>query len=302
MRAAERARTVEPMFYNHIRRGAPDAPARRLTFTTRALAVSAAGVLLLTGASSAMAQTPSPAGAVDPDIANGTAQQQLDGARQRWQAAHISDYHYTVERVCFCVPSFRGPATIVVRDDAPLDPPASFEDVATIPKLHAIVQQAIDDRVERLGVTYDALGVPQSISIDPRLMIADDEITYRITGFTVDPRSRLLVAFHRTGGLIGVDDRLSVARDGLAIRTARDGVPHEFHLSAADLTELNAVLEAADFPSLKPVYRPPFPVSDGFTYTLTYRSKTVEASEGAIPPALEAPIAVLSRLFDGSSA
>ncbi|MGI9097404.1 MAG: DUF6174 domain-containing protein [Solirubrobacteraceae bacterium] len=151
------------MLYNHIRRGAPGAPARRLTFSTRALAVGAAGVLLLTGASSAMAQTPSPAGAVDPDIANGTAQ-------------------------------------------------------------HAIVQQAINDRVERLGVTYDARGVPQSISIDRRLMIADDEITYRITGFTVDPRSRLLVAFHRTGGFIGVDDRLSVARDGLAIRTARTGV------------------------------------------------------------------------------
>ena len=162
------------------------APARRLTHDMRALAVGAAAVLLLTGASSAMAQAPSAPGAVDPGIANGRAQQQLDAARQRWQAAHISDYHFTVERVCFCVPSFRGPATIVVRDGAPLAPPASFEDVATVPRLHAIVQQAIDDRVERLTVAYDARGVPQSISIDRSSMIADDEITYRVTGFTVD--------------------------------------------------------------------------------------------------------------------
>jgi hypothetical protein len=262
-----------------------------------ALAVAAAAVLLLsTGASSAMAQAPA-SGTVDPGIANGTAQRQLDAARQRWQAAQISDYHYTVERVCFCAPSFRGPATIVVRNDKPLAPPASFEDIATIPRLHAIVQQAINNQVERLNVTYDTRGVPLTISIDRRVMIADDEITYRITGFTVDPRSRLLVSFHRTGGFIGVDDRLSVAPDGLAIRTARDGVPHEFHLSAADLTELTAVLEAADFPSLKPEYRPEFPVSDGFTYTITFRDKTVVASEGAIPPELEAPIALLSRLF-----
>jgi len=162
------------------------APARRLTHNMRALAVAAAAGVLLTGASSAMAQAPSPVSAVDPDIANGTAQQRLDTARQRWQAARTRDYHFTVKRVCFCAPSFRGPVTIVVRDDVPLAPPASFEDVATVPRLHAIVQEAIDDRVERLAVAYDARGVPLSISIDRSSMIADDEITYHVTGFTVD--------------------------------------------------------------------------------------------------------------------
>jgi hypothetical protein len=114
-------------------------------------------------------------------------------------------------------------------------------------------------------------------------------------------RSRL-VTYHRTGGFLGLDDQLSVARNGLAIRTGRDGVPEEFFLSAADLTELERVLEAADFPSLKPLYRPPFPLSDGFTYTLTYRNKTVVALEGGVPAALERPISVLDRLLDGASA
>jgi len=272
------------------------ASARRSTFSACALAATA--VLVLTaGASSATAQAP-----VDPGIADGTAQQQLDAAKLRWQAANVSNYHYTVERRCFCVPSFVGPATIVVRDDLPQATPAGFEDIAAVPRLHAIVQKAIDDRVERLGVAYDARGVPLSIAIDRSSMIADDEITYLVSDFTVDPRSRLIVAYQRTGGFIGVDDRLSVARNGRAIRTERGGAPEEFDVSPADLSELQDVLEAADFPSLKPVYKPPFPISDGFVFTITYRSKTVVAFEGAVPAALEPPIAVLSRLFAGSPA
>ena len=168
--------------------GPASTPANRHFPAIRAVAMAAAAALLLTGASSAMAQAPS--GAVDPSIANGTAQQQLDAARQRWQAAHIRDYHFTVERLCFCTPTFRGPATIVVRNDAPLTPPPTFEDIATVPRLQAIVQQAIDDRVERLTVSYDARGVPLSIVIDGSSLIADDEISYIVTGFTVDrPRS-----------------------------------------------------------------------------------------------------------------
>jgi hypothetical protein len=148
--------------------------------------MTAAAVVLLTAAGSATAQAQVPTHPVDPDIANGTAQQQLNAARQRWQAAHIGDYHFTVERLCFCPPSFRGPATIIVRNGAPLAPPAEFTEVATIPRLHTIVQKAINDRVERLDVTYDTRGVPLSISIDVSSMIADEETAYRITNFTVD--------------------------------------------------------------------------------------------------------------------
>jgi hypothetical protein len=154
---------------------------RRLTIPGLAAAVAA---LLLTGASSAMAQAPSHP--VDPSITNGSAQQQLDGARQRWQTAQIHDYRFTVERLCFCPPPARGPVTIVVRNDTPLAPPAEFDQVATIPKLHAVVQQAINDRVERLTVSYDARGVPLSIAIDVSSMIADEETAYTVSAFTID--------------------------------------------------------------------------------------------------------------------
>jgi Family of unknown function (DUF6174) len=280
------------------RSGAGAAAPPRRSFVTFALGMAAAAVLLLSAAAStAMAQAPS--GAVDPAIADGTAQQRLDAAKQRWQAAGIEDYRFTVERQCFCVPSFRGPVAIVVRGGVPdAATPAAFQDVATVPRLHAIVQQAIDDRVERLDVRYDRRGVPLSISIDHSSMIADDEIAYVVSGFTVDPRPRLLVDYHRTGGFIGVDDRLSVTPSGLATRTERGGAPEQFQLSPAQLGELKDALDAADFPSLKPVYKPPFVLSDGFVYTITHQGRTVVVFEEAtVPAGLEAAIAVLSQLF-----
>ncbi len=197
------------------------APERRLTRNVRAAAVAAAAVVLLTGASSATAQAQLPAHPVDPQIADGTEQAQLDAARQRWQLAGINDYHFNIERVCFCLPAFRGPVAIVVRDGVPLAPPAEFQNVATVPRLHAVVQKAINDRVERLDVGYDARGVPVSISIDVSKMIADEETVYHITDFTVDrPRhyakGDVLLRLHWEGPG-GDATRTLVCRDGVLI-------------------------------------------------------------------------------------
>jgi Family of unknown function (DUF6174) len=194
-------------------------PERRLTRNVRSAAMAAAAAVLLTGALSATAQAQAPTHPVDPHIVDGTAQQQLNAARQRWQAAHVGDYHFTVERLCFCAPASRGPATIVVRDGAPLAPPAAFADVATVPRLHAVVQKAINDQVERLDVTYDARGVPLSISIDVSSMIADEETAYRITDFTVDsPRyfakGDIRLRLHWEGPR-GNATRTLVCRDGV---------------------------------------------------------------------------------------
>lgn len=98
------------------------------------------------------------------------------------------------------------------------------------------------------------------------------------------------------------DDRLSVGRDGRVIVTAIGGASDVFFLSSADLTKLVKVLEAANFPSLKPLYKPPFVISDGFEYTLTYRGKTVVVLEGGTPAELEAPIALLDGLLGRPSA
>jgi len=109
--------------------------------------------------------------------------------------------------------------------------------------------------------------------------------------------ARRLVDYHRQGGLLGFDDRLTVSRSGLAIHTPRSGVARGFRLSVAELAELGAALDAADFPSLASEYLPPFPVADGFTYTIAHRGTTVVTADGAVPAALEPPIAVLNRLL-----
>jgi hypothetical protein len=157
----------------------------RLRVLVGLCAMLATLLVALAVASSASADVPA-AGAVDPRIADGTAQAELDAAMARWDQAGIADYHFTVERFCFCAPAFRGPATIVVRGSEALAPTAPFEDVATVPKLHAVVQKAIGDRVERLDVQYDDRGVPVSIQVDPSTMIADEELSYGVTDFTVD--------------------------------------------------------------------------------------------------------------------
>jgi hypothetical protein len=117
-----------------------------------------------------------------------------------------------------------------------------------------------------------------------------------------DPRPSLLVSYHRTGGFIGVDDRLSITSDGHVTRTDRTGATAEFDLSPAALSELQDALEAADFPSLKKVYKPPFVVSDGFDFTITSHGRTVVVfAEADIPPALAAVIDRLSQIFGAGS-
>jgi hypothetical protein len=167
-----------------------------------------------------------PVGGVDPTIANGSAQQALDAARAQWQQAGVVDYHYTVERICFCAPAFRGPAAIVVRNGQALSPPSQFEEVATVPKLHAVVQDAIDDQVERLDVEYGPDGVPLSIEVDPSTQIADEEVSFRVTGFGADrPRAFAkgdLAVHLRWRGPGGDASRLLVCRDGVLLSNWAD--------------------------------------------------------------------------------
>jgi hypothetical protein len=137
-----------------------------------AVAVAAA----LVGAAPAAAA--GPGDTVDPKIADGTAQRELDAARARWRAFDVDTYRYRAHLECFCGPSTIAPAVLVVRDGRPVDPPRRLRRIATIPRLFRQVQRAIDDRVAALTVRYGKRGVPRTVRIDPSLMIADEEISY----------------------------------------------------------------------------------------------------------------------------
>jgi hypothetical protein len=109
--------------------------------------------------------------------------------------------------------------------------------------------------------------------------------------------ARQLVDYHRSGGIAGLDDRLTISRSGVGVHTPRSGVPRVFRISPATLADLQRALDAADFQSLDPVYRPTTPIADAFTYTITHLGRTVVASDGAVPTPLAPVIDELDRLL-----
>ncbi len=142
----------------------------------------AAGVL---GAHPAAGQAP-PAptfdrGEPDASITDGSAQRKLDRARRRWKRAGIHNYRFEVSVLCFC--ATRGPVVVFVRNDRPVDAPASVRDIATVRRLHRAVQRAIDRKVPSLAVRYDRRGIPRDIGIDNIERAVDDEVTYRVGFF-----------------------------------------------------------------------------------------------------------------------
>ena len=111
---------------------------------------------------------------MDPHIADGSAQAALDKARARWKALKIRSYDYEVRRTCFCpISSWK---VIKVRGGAPTKKSvATAEDLATVPRLHRVIQQAIDAKAHQLTVQYGARGVPTQISVDSIQYLADEE-------------------------------------------------------------------------------------------------------------------------------
>jgi Family of unknown function (DUF6174) len=150
-------------------------------------------ILLVALAAPAAAQSPPapqpfPRDEPDPSIRDGSAQRALDRARKRWRRADIHNYRFELSRSCFCPPTDQ--PIIFVRNDRPLNATGSTRHVATVPRLHRRVQDAIDDGVADLGVRYDRRGIPREISIDGHRMIADDEVAYGVERFWRGTRGR----------------------------------------------------------------------------------------------------------------
>jgi hypothetical protein len=121
---------------------------------------------------------------------------QLQLARQRWAAQHLSNYRYVVQVGCFCPAEVTEPTRIEVRNDAPVaitnlrtgqpDPSPSFQDIATIDQLFVVIQHALTRGADDIKVQYDATyGYPHSIMVDFHRNATDDEISYLVDQFEV---------------------------------------------------------------------------------------------------------------------
>jgi len=123
---------------------------------------------------------------------SGAAQDDLDSARHLWTSARPTAYETVVRRSCYCanVDPYRvqvdgAAVTSAVRlspdgVETPIDP-ADYPSWFTVEGLFTVVQDAIDQHVDRLETQYDdRLGHPLHIAIDPHAGTSDDETTYEV--------------------------------------------------------------------------------------------------------------------------
>ena len=107
----------------------------------------------------------------------------------------MSDYQFTIARVCECAPESAGPVVVEVRDGVvsertyasgiSVDP--QYSDLFTsVPGLFDLIDEAIRRDAAGLAVRYNAsYGYPESIQIDWVAGAVDDEVSYRITDFAL---------------------------------------------------------------------------------------------------------------------
>lgn len=122
----------------------------------------------------------------DPRIADGTAQRELDEARAAWRAYGERHYRMRIRTSCFCAPDIRRARSIEVLNGRPVErAPVHLRAYATVWRLFARVQDAIDDEVAGLTAEYDAHGVPRTIFVDVSHTIADEEHGVDVVRFRV---------------------------------------------------------------------------------------------------------------------
>lgn len=127
----------------------------------------------------------------------------LDSSLNKWGQENYSHYAFIVDRSCFCPGGFY-PAMVVVEADTvstALDPntnkPIPIDSLTggadksysnfypTIDDLFELIEDARQQDADILEVTYnDEFGYPEKIVIDYSTAMADEEISYTISGYS----------------------------------------------------------------------------------------------------------------------
>lgn len=98
----------------------------------------------------------------------------------------------------------------------------------------------------------------------------------------------VLAIYHKTGGIAGIDETLTVHQGGLLELVQKGGNSKSVQLDEPMIQPVRRMLEQKDFGEVAPMYQAVG--ADLFTYTLTARdasgnAKTVTTMDGANPPA-----------------
>ena len=123
---------------------------------------------------------------------------ELSVARRRWAQQGPPSYRYRFQYLCFCPSSLATPVEIQVRGGtvvAVLDPVTgrpvpsdARRPTPTVEGLFAVVEDAIERRVDWIDVQYDlVMGYPAVIRVDPNTRAIDEEYSYFAGSLTALP-------------------------------------------------------------------------------------------------------------------
>ena len=116
---------------------------------------------------------------------------------------------------------------------------------------------------------------------------------------TQSPPPAVFVDYHRTGGVVGFDDRLVVFDNGAGIVASRTK-NIEITLNQTEMDQIAALIDASRFSQLQGNYTSRRGGADLIQYSISYRGKTVKTEDSAIPPALQPVIDELDRIVSQS--
>ena len=110
------------------------------------------------------------------------------------------------------------------------------------------------------------------------------------------PVPSVLVDYYRTGGIAGLQDRLVIFDNGVAIVSSRT-VNQEIELNQSDITRIIQLFDQGRFSALEGNYSGRHGSADLIKYTITYNNKTVSAEDTAIPPSIQPVIDELNGII-----
>jgi len=107
----------------------------------------------------------------------------------------------------------------------------------------------------------------------------------------------VLVDYHRTGGIAGVDDRLVIFDNGAGIVSGKTRNT-EILLNQSDLIHITSLFDEAQFSLLEGNYTSRHGGADFIQYSISYHGKTVKSEDSATPPSLQSVIDGLNTIMN----
>jgi len=106
----------------------------------------------------------------------------------------------------------------------------------------------------------------------------------------------LFVDYQRTGGIAGLNDRLVIFDNGVTLVSSRT-TSREILLNKSDLEQISALFDAAQFSTLEGNYTSRRGGADFMQYSISYRGKTVNTEDTAIPESLDPVISGMNLIM-----